>query len=382
MKFLPFLMGNLLRKKQRTLLTILSVMIAFLLLCALAATNNSFKVDMNLVGKNRLLSFNRLSRNEPLPLSYYNRISALDGINNATHITSFGGFYQEAANPISSFAIDGKSYFEINPEIEIPAAQKDAWLRNRIGIIVGADLAREYGWKIGDQIPLQSSVWRGTSSNNVWEVVVEAIFRDTRSAELSEALFMHYAYLNDGRNFQTDTVSAYQTLVADAARADEIASRVDAMFRNAPTQTKTASELVFVRDLLAQFANMGAMVTAVASVVFFTLLLTIASTLGQSIRERAKETAVLRVIGFRKKTLMALVLAESTLLTIVGGSLGILFSLPLIDYIADQRGASFALDSTDIVAMIALIIGFGCLAGLLPGLAAVRGRPVEMLRGE
>jgi putative ABC transport system permease protein len=381
-KFLPFLLGNLLRNRQRTVLTIISVMVAFLLLCVLVATNNSFDVGIDIVGKNRLLTRNQASWTEPLPLSYYHRLKAIAGTTNVTHITSVGGYYQEAGNAIASLAVDGPSYLEMNPEIEIAADQREAWLRNRAGVIVGAELADRFGWQLGDQIPLQSSIWRHSTGGNVWEVVIAAVYRDSRTSARSEALFMHYAYLNDARAFQRDTVSVYQLLVADPDQADAVASRIDSSFGSSSAPTKTASELGFARELTAQFANMGAMVLAVAGVVFFTLLLTTASTLGRSVRERAGELAVLRVIGFRKLNVMALVMAESMLLTSIGGLLGVVASLPLIAYVAGQRTAAFSLTPYDIAAVVVLVLGFGCLAGFLPGCAAVRGSPVSALKGD
>ncbi len=382
MKYLPLLWANLTRHKTRLVFTLLSVIFAFLLFGMLMAIRQAFTLGANYAGANRLLTMSAVSLTVSLPISYGERIARVKGVERVNPQDWVGGYYQDPSNPIFAMAVRSHDFFEVYPEYSIPAAEKQAWLADKRGVIVGAALAKAYGWKVGQQIPLRSNIWRDSKGSNTWDVTVDGIYTSSQKGGDSQ-LFMHYQYLDDARAFANNTVSWFVLQIANPADAGEVAKTVDALFANSPNETRTSTEKAFVSNFAAQFGDIGTIVTAVVAVVLFTMLLVTVNTMAQSVRERTAELAVLKALGFGNARLIGLVLVESLLLTLVGGIIGLALSYAVIGAIPSrllQFLPGLYLPAQGVVLGVLLMLLLGVSAAVLPVSRTVRLQVVAALR--
>ncbi len=384
MKYLPLIWANLTRRKTRIIFTLLSVIFAFLLFGVLVAMRQAFTLGANLAGADRLVTMSAVSLVNSLPINYGERISAVQGVQEVAGEDWVGGYFQDPRKPIFAMAVQAKNYLDIHAEYRLPDAQKQAWLADKRGAIVGAALAKQYGWKLGQQLPLRSNIWRDNDGNNTWVVTVDGIFTTQQGQDT--LLLMHYEYLNDARAFVKDSVSFFILKIADPQQAGQIAESVDALFANSPDETRTATEKAFAQSFAAQFGDIGAIVTAVVSAVLFTMLLVTANTMAQSVRERTNELALLKALGYGDRRIAGMVLIESSLVTVIGGAVGLLLAYALIASIGFFSGAlleflpGLYIPVSSTLLGILLILVLGVLAGLLPAIRAMRLQVVAALR--
>ena len=383
MKFLPLIWRNLTRRKIRTIFTTLSIFIAFLLFGFLMAIKAAFGMGIDVAGADRLLMIHKVSFIQPLPKSYEGRIRAVEGVTAITHANWFGGIYQDPSNFIANFAVDPESYLAMYPEFVLPEEQKQAWFANRTGAIVGIDTARRFGWKVGDRVPLQGTIYR-KPDDSPWEFTIDGIYDSSLVGTDKTQFFFHYKYLNEtiSQNFGRDQVGWYIVKVADPAAADDVAKRMDALFANSPAETKTATEKAFVADFAKQVGDIGAIMTVIAAVVILFILFVAGNAMAQSIRERTNELAILKTLGFNDRKVLGMVLIESTLVAVLGGALGLGLAWVVIAQ-GDPTGGFlpiFHFPPEDVVLGVVLVVALGVLAGMVPALQASRLRIVDALR--
>jgi putative ABC transport system permease protein len=385
MKFFPLVWRNLLRRRVRTTLTLLSIVVAFTLLGTLMAIGVAFSGGVTIAGAERLVMLDKVSIINPLPIGYGARISGVPGVADVTHANWFGGIYQDSRNFFPNLAVDAESWLRMHPEFIAPVAQKKTWLADRTGAMVGAETARRFGWKIGDRVPLQGTIYR-TPDGRPWDFTIDAIYSsDDSSADLTQ-FFFHYDYLNEtvGHDaYGGDEVSWYVIKVSDPRQSEQVARRLDALFANSFSETKTATEKAFVSNFARQIGDIGPIVFSIAAAVLFTILLVSGNTMAQAIRERKSEFAVLKTLGFSDGRIVGLVLAESCLLAILGGALGLLSSTAAIVLVGDPTHGllpplyvppgGFGLGA-------GLMVALGLAAGALPALQVQRLRIVDALR--
>jgi putative ABC transport system permease protein len=380
--FVPLLLANLRRRRVRTVLTVLSVATAFLLYGLMAALRNALLGGVSLAGADRLITTHKTSIIQGLPRSYLNRIAGTDGVRVATSFGWFGGYFINERNQVISEIADPETLQAVYPEFVISAAASQAWRSQRDCALVGETLARTWQWKIGDRIPLRSAFRRRSDGGDTWELKVCGIYSVTNSGD-TNAMFLRYDYYNESVRIGRDEAGWVVFRVRDPARMTEIARRVDGLFANSATETKTSSEQAFAQSWINQIGNVGSIITAIVSAVFFTMLLVTANTMAQSIRERTAELAVMKTLGFTGAQVLGLVLAESVLVTLIGGLLGMGLSTVVV------RGAKQAL--AQYLPMLAIPPGallsaagfmllLGLLSGALPAAQAWRLRIVEALR--
>ncbi|HEV2110818.1 MAG TPA: ABC transporter permease [Gammaproteobacteria bacterium] len=378
MKYLPLIWANLMRRKVRTVFTLLSVFIAFMLFAVLGAVNQAFTGGVDLAGANRLVVTNRIGLINSMPINYSDRIAAVPGVAQVTWQEWVGGYFQDPRQPITAFGVDEKTYLDVHDDMHLPPEQVQTWLNDRQGVLIGPAVAKRYGWKLGDHIPLRSNIWRDKQGNSTWDVNVDGIY----SGAQEDLLVMHYKYLDDTRAFRNNQVGMFLLKISDPARAGGIAKQVDDMFANSDAETKTSSEKAFVQSFAAMLGNIGKIVTGIVTAVLFSMLLVIANTMAQSIRERISELAVLKALGFSRRGIGFMVLAESLLVTVLGGVLGLglgaLFSggigakLPFVQ--------DFHTPPTGVALGVVLMLLLGLLAGLLPAIQAMRLQVATALR--
>ncbi|MDQ3069869.1 MAG: FtsX-like permease family protein [Acidobacteriota bacterium] len=382
MKYAFLVWRNLLRRKTRTIFTVGAILVTFILYGVLAIIRTSFSMGVDVAGADRLMMVHKVSFIQPLPISYENRIAQTEGVEAVTHQTWFGGVYQDPKNFFAQMAVVPDKFIDIYPEYTVPPDQMKAWMSNRQGVIIGPGLVTRFGWKIGDRVPLLGTIWR-PKNGNTWEFIVDGIYESKEGIDPSQ-MFLRYDYLDESRGGDgpaAGIVGWYIIRVNDPASSPAVASTLDEMFANSSFETKTSSEKAFIQGFANQIGNIGAIMTAVTAATLFILLLVVANTMAQSIRERTNELAVLKTLGFPDGLVLGLVLAESLVLAVIGGSIGLLLA-----WLFAKGGdptymlPAFSLPVRDIFIGIGLIALLGILAGLLPALQARRLRIVDALR--
>ncbi len=382
MKFLALIAANLKRKKLRTLLTILSILVAFILYGYLSAISRALNQGVSVAGADRLMARHKVSIVQPLPASYANRIARVAGVKAVTHASWFGGIYQDPKNFFAQMAVVPEAWLAMYPEFLLPPAQREAWLRTRTGVVVGRKTAQKFGWKIGDRIPLQATVWRKMDGSSTWEFDLVGIYDGAEKGTDDTQFFFRYDYFDEARLFGKGLVGWYIVRVQDPAAAAAVAQRIDDEFANSPWETKAETEGAFLRGWAKQIGDITTIMVAILSAVFFTILLVAGNTMAQSVRERTDEIGVLKALGFTNAQVLALVLAESCLLAGLGGTLGLGVAWLLISSGDPTRGALpiFFFPTDNLLLGFGLILALGFAAGILPAAQAMRLRIAEALR--
>ncbi len=379
MKFIPLLWSSLWRKKFRTTFTLLSIFVAFLLFGLLMTIRMAFSFGVEIAGLDRLVLIHKVSLIMPLPISYQGRLQATEGVTLATHNTWFGGVYQDPSNFFAQIAVDPEPYLKLYPEFRLPPEQVTAWMADRQGAVVGADLARRFGWSVGDRIPIQGTIWQ-PKQGQVWDFNIVGIYDGDPGIDKTQ-FFFRYDYLDENRQQGEGLVGWYLVKIDDPSRAQEMGARFDEMFANSSAETKTTTEKGFVEGFAKQVGDIGAIMIAILIAVLFTMLLVAANTMAQSVRERTSEVGVLKTLGFSNGAILALVLGESVLIAVIGGGLGLLAAWAFVQQ-GDPTGMLpiFVLPTRDVVSGGVLIIVLGLAAGLLPALNAMQLKITDALR--
>jgi putative ABC transport system permease protein len=381
-RFLHLIWSNLRRKKLRTLLTLLSIVVAFVLFGLLSAIKQALTGGVEMAGANRLVVRHRVSIIQLLPQSYKARMERIPGVAAATHQTWFGGIYQDPKNFFMQNPVVPEEFLDMHPEVILAPAQKEAWRQMRTGAVVGRKTADRFHWKIGDKVPIQTPIWAKTDGSRVWEFDLVGIYDGREKATDTTPMFFRYDYFDEARAFGKGEVGWYTIRVKDPDRAAEIARLVDAEFENSPAETKTEPEGAFVQAWAKQVGNIALITAAILSAVFFTILLVTGNTMAQAVRERTGELGVLKAIGFANGQVLALVMAESCLLSVLGGALGLGLAW-LITSRGDPTGGLlplFYLPASDLVLGAAWSVALGLVTGAFPALQAMRLRVADALR--
>jgi putative ABC transport system permease protein len=386
MKLLPLALAGLARRKRtRTVFTVLSILVAFVLFGYLSAIRTAFNMGVDVAGEDRLLATHKTSIILPLPVSYGERIARIPGVDRVTHATWFGGIYQDPTRNFQGVfqgPVEPEEYLALYPEFLLPPEQKAAWLADREGVIVGRATAERFGWKIGDRVPIQGTLWRRKDGSPVWEFNIAGIYDRARKGVDDTQFLFRYDYFDEARLFGQGLVGWYILKVTDKERSAEVAAAIDADFANSPYETKTVTEKVLVQGFAKQVGDIGKIITGILSAVFFTMVLVTANTMAQSVRERTGELATLTTLGFSDGRIVVLVLAESCLLAVLGGSAGLLIAWVLTAQ-GDPTGGFlpiFYFPARDLVLGAIFVLLLGAVTGLLPAIGAMRLRIVDALR--
>jgi putative ABC transport system permease protein len=380
MKFLPLIWKNVWRRKFRTIFTLLSIFIAFLLFGILMTIRTAFGLGVDIAGLDRLILINKVTLIIPLPVSYQNQLRQVPGVQIATHQTWFNGIYQDPSNFFANIAVEPEPWLKVYPEFVIPPDQVKAWLGDRQGAIVGKDLAERFGWKLGDRVPLIGTIWQ-PKQGQVWEFNVSGIYDAADGIDKTQ-FFFRYDYLDENRAGGEGLVGWYVVKIDDPAKSVELSRKFDDMFANSAAETKTTTEKGFVESFASQIGDIGAIMIAISSTVLFMFGLVAASTMAQSVRERTSELAVLKTLGFPDAGILTLVLAEALFMAVVGGGLGLLVAWLFVQQ-GDPTGGLlpvFVLPPRDLAIGAALMVLMGILAGVAPAVGAMRLRITDALR--
>jgi putative ABC transport system permease protein len=385
MKYWPLLWSNLKRKKVRTIFTLLSILVAFVLFGYLAAVRMAFRMGIDVAGADRLVTTHKVSIIQPLPYAYMAKIAALPGVVSVTHASWFGGIYQ---NPnkyfqtIGQFPVVPEVYMPMYPEFRLPPEQMKAWLEDRNGAVVGRKTAERYGWKVGDRVPIQATIWRKKDGSSTWEFNIVGIYDGAKKGTDTTQFLFRYDLFDESRAFGQGTVGWYIERIADPEHAANVVKAIDSLFANSSAETKTATEKAFMQGFAKQVGDIGAIITGILTAVFFTMLLVAGNTMAQAVRERTNELAVLKTVGFDNRMVMVLVLVESCVVAMLGGGLGLALAWGLISLGDPTHGALpiFYFPSRDALIGVGFVLLLGLVTGAVPATQAMRLRIVDALR--
>jgi putative ABC transport system permease protein len=387
MKYFHLVWAALFRRKTRTLFTLLSVLAAFLLFGLLDCVRMAFSnAGGSIAGANRLVTFSKVSFTVSLPKSLLPRIEAVPGVAEVSYANWFGGIYQEPKNFFANEAI-APNFLDLYPEWVMPEEQRKAFKETRAGAIVGESLAKKFHWKLGDKIPLQATIFPRKDGSNTWDFDLVGIYhvRDPKMKSQENVMFFNWEYFYEANQFNVGAnVGWYAIKLADPSKADSVAQAIDRLSTDSDHETKTQSEQSFTTALVSQFANIGLIVGAIMGAVFFTLVLLTGNTMAQAVRERIPELAVLKTIGFSNQSVLGLVLAESVLLLLLGGAIGVALSGVVVDVVRANLGDNLPLaplDSSIWLRALGLMILIGLVVGALPAVRGMRLRIVDALSG-
>jgi putative ABC transport system permease protein len=380
-----FVIANLFRKRTRTILTLLSVIMAFLLFGLLQSVNTIFNAGADFVGATRLMVQARVSFTSPLPLSMVPKLEAIPGVARVAYQQWFGGVWQQNT-PLIMFCLDPQRYRDVYPEWVMPDAQWQAFANTRTGMIAGKQLADQFGWKIGQKIPIASNIWPQKNGSKAWAFDLVGIFdgKDEDWKKRTNLAFIQMDYFEEANQFGMKGRTNFFILkLTDASQARAVSRTIDAMFENSPDETKTQTEKDFNISFVKQIGDIGLIVRWILFAVFFTLLLVVGNTMAQSVRERVPELAVLKTLGFSDGSVLGFVLAEAFALCLCGGLVGLALASLAGAMVEKGTGGQFQLrlDGSVWLLGVAAIVVMSVAVGLLPGLRARRLRIVDALAG-
>jgi putative ABC transport system permease protein len=383
MKYFILIWAGLWRKPVRTVLTMLSILVAFLLFGMLQGVNQGINSSLANNNGNRLWTVNSVSQVQSMPLSHRAQMKTVPGVKEVTHLSFFGGFFRDAQNTVGAFATDVPSFAAVYPELGITAKHIAGMQANRTGALIGRPLAVKYGWKVGDKIPVGTTIWTNREGSNTYTFDIVGIYDTTGSlsgSPLANALWFNYDYFNEARSFGQSTVHQYITTINDARQAAVVSAGIDKLFANSRDETRTQTEAASLQAQLKQLADINFIVNAIVGAVLFTLLFVTANTMMQSVRERIPELAVLRTLGFSSGAMVALVLCEALLLCAGAALLGLLLGELGLRVLGQFIGVS-SMPAIVVAAGVGIAAFVALVSGLPPAWRAKRLNIVDALAG-
>jgi putative ABC transport system permease protein len=380
MKFSRLIFANLFRKKVRLILTIGSFAVALFLFAFLSIVRGAFLGNAELASANRLITINRTSIINLIPLSYKDKIQRIPGVTYVTHNNWFGGVYQNENNFFPQFVIDPESQRQVFPELVVADEQWATFLKDRQGAIAGAKTAKRFGWKIGDRIPIKTTLYGG----GAWEFNLDGIYHGTRAQDDETQFWFQWDYFEEKVPDRVKGQTGWYVIRIDKPEeAPRIGKAIDTEFANSPNETKTEAESAFAANWVKQFGNIQFLIVTIGAVVFFTLLLVTGNTMAISVRERTSELAVLKAIGYSDRAILFFVLTESLVIALFGGLLGLLLAVvatPVLGTLLASILPNLVLPGSVLAVGLIVALVVGIVAGLLPGIGAMRMRVVNALR--
>ena len=332
---------------------------------------------------NRLVSRHSVSFIFPLPLSYKDKIEQIPGVEEVSYADWFGGTYIDKNNFFARLAVDVNTFFDVYPEYELSKSEKDDFIKQRNACVVGSEIAKKYNFKIGDVITLKGDIYPGN-----WEFVVRGIYNPKYKSTDATQLFMHWDYINENllKNFPTraNEVGWYIEKIKNPDKSAFISSRIDALFKNSPAETKTETEKAFTQSFIASSSAIINAMNVMSFVIVGIILLVLFNTMIMSARERTREYAVFKTLGFSSWHLTGLIMGESTLISFIGGALGLLITFPLVQGFSNviPKGffPVFQIEPITIILSISAIIIIGIASAIFPIQRALTTKIVDGLR--
>jgi len=380
-KFSRLVLANLFRKKVRLILTIGSFAIALVLFTFLAVVKSAFSRGTELAGADRLVVINRTGLIQTIPLAYRDKILRIPGVKAVTHNNWFGGVYQDEKNFFPQFVIDPENQRQVMTEMRVPDDQWATFLNDRQGAVAGAALAKRFGWKVGDRIPVKNALYGPTKT---WEFNLDGIYKNDHVGGDESQFWLQWNYFYENVPATIKGQIGWYVVKLDSPDDSvRVAKAIDTSFANSSTETKTETESAFQAGFAKQLGNIEFLILSIGGVVFFTLLLVTGNTMAISVRERVGELAVLKAIGFSDRFVLFIVLAESLVIALIGGLIGLglaILAIPVVGATLNGLLPPLLLSVAVLSFGLTLAVLVGLASGLLPGIGAMRLRVVDALR--
>jgi putative ABC transport system permease protein len=383
MKYFVLIWAGLWRKRTRTILTMLSIAVAFLLFGLLQGINQGIKAGLSDTRNNRLWTTSRMSAINSIPENLMERMLTVKGVRNVAHLSFFGGYFQDAKNAIPAFATNIDKLAIIYPELNITAPQIAAMQARRPGALIGRPLAKKYGWKVGDKVPLGTTIWTNTDGSNNWAFDIVGIFDPlpaSKGSPLASAFWINYDYWDEARQFDKHRVHQFIVQVDDPRRSAQISAQIDQLTENSFDETRTQTENAALQSRLKQLADINFIANSIVGAVMFTLLFLTANTMMQSVRERIPELAVLKTLGFTGGKVSVLVLIESLMLCLFAAIVGLILSACAMKIVGSVLGPATLVPIVVIFGLVIAVV-LAIVSGLPPALRAQRLNIVDALAG-
>lgn len=377
---------NLFRKPLRTVLLTVSIFMAFLIFGMLTSLN----VALNQAAESgssaeRLIVSNKINFTQPMPIAYVNRIAAIPGVTGVTHSSWFGAYYQDQRKSrFVGFAVDPETYLDLYAnDVRLTAAERKSFIAERTGVIVGKALADQYGWKVGQTVPISSNIYVKADGRRSWDMKISGIFTGAKPTDSTTALYFHYDYINETTTFGRDQIGNVAVRTASPDMNDRVAKSIDATFANSPAETSTVDEKTFARAFLKQAGDLNFIVSMVVAAAFAAILMIVSTTLVSAMRERTKEIGVMKTLGFSSPRVLRMVLGEALMLSTLGAVLGLGVSAIVLKGLAKSpAGTQFGdLSLPPLVAVAGLLLALtlGLVTGAIPAISALRMSIVDAL---
>jgi len=374
---------NLFRKKLRAILMIVSILIAFAIFGVLASFERAFNAGQDRAAADRLVVVNKINFTQPLPISYYNRVAAIDGVREVSHLNWFGGYYQDPRNFLIVMAVEPESYMKLyDSDFIIAPDARAAFIRERTGALVGERMMAKWGWKVGDHIPISSNIYSQKNGSHTWDFTIVGTFAGRTAQIDTNVMLLQYAYFDETRSFGKDQIGWLALRTSSPAANDQVTKAIDQMFANSPYETATDTEKAFNKAFAAQLGNIALIVGLVVGAAFVTILMIVGNTMVMTVRERTREIGVLKTLGFSGGRILRLVLGESILLALIGGLPGLAIAFILIANMRESLMTfvpTLALPPDIAAAAVGLMLTLGILTGLVPAFNAMRLKIVTAL---
>ena len=381
MKFSRLILANLFRKKARLVLTIGSFAVALFLFALLGVVDDAFSRGADIVSADRLVTVNRTSIINTIPLSYRDEILRIPGVKYVTHDNWFGGVYQDPKNFFPQFVIDPENQRQVFPELIVPDDQWNTFLKDRQGAIVGAATMERFGWKIGDRIPITTTIYG--LAGKAFEFNIDGVYHGAKREDDTTQFWFQWEYFKESVPDRIKgQVGWYYIRIANPDDAPRIAKAIDNMYLNSPYETKTETESAFAQGWVKQFGNIKFLIVSIGTVVFFTLLLVTGNTMAISVRERTNELGVLKAIGFSDRIVLGFILGESILIALAG-CVGLLLALVAIPALSRSMAGllpPLLVTGKTLASGVIAALAVGFASGILPAYGAMRMRVVNALR--
>jgi putative ABC transport system permease protein len=376
MNDLMLIRKNLFRKKLRAILMLFSILIAFLIFGVLAGFERAFNAGEDVAAADRLMVVNKINFTQPLPIAYVNRVRAIGGVRQVTHFNWFGGYYQEPKNFLIVMAVEPESYLQVyQDQIEVAADARQAFSRERTGVLVGEAMLKKWGWKLGDRVPIMSNIFTQKNGSRTWDFTIVGTFLPRKPNVDTNFMVLQYEYFNETQNLGRDLIGWMALNTSSPSENDRVAKAIDQMFANSLYETSTDTEKAFNKAFAAQLGNIALIVALVVGAAFATILMIVGNTMVMAVRERTREIGVLKTLGFSGARIVRLILGEAVLLALLGGLPGIALAALFAAAMETSVGnfvPGFAVTPGIALNAVLLMLGFGLATGLIPAITGMR----------
>lgn len=366
---------NLTRKPLRLFLTMFATFVAFLIYGVLTTFQVAIDAGVELSADDRLVAVNKINFTQPLPISYVNRVKGIENITGVTHLNWFGGYFQDPQNVIVMFAVDEDTFLDVYSEIVLSEEEIANWMQNQQGLIAGKQIAERNGWSVGDRVPVNSNIFSQADGSSAWEFDVVGIYTGADEQADVNSVYFHYDYFNETQSFGGDFIGFMGIRTVDPSLNETVIKAVDDMFANTPFETETVPEKAFNQAFIEQIGNLSLILGSVVFAAFFIILVIVGNSMVLSIRERTGEIGVLKTLGFRSRRIFFMVLAESLLLALLAGALGLIATSAAVDMLNGLgvlQLPTLVLKKEIVLEAVAIMVALGLITGIIPAVNALR----------